>query len=73
MSIATTETQTPAGAVGASAGFGGLQARSSAALSQEARLAIRNLDFFYGDNRALKGINLDLPARQVTGRIGASG
>ena len=24
-------------------------------------MAIRNLDFFYGDNRALKGINLDLP------------
>jgi phosphate transport system ATP-binding protein len=36
-------------------------------------VAIRNLDFFYGDNRALKGINLDLPDRQVTGMIGPSG
>ena len=38
-----------------------------------ARVAIRDLDFFYGDNRALKGINLDLPDRQVTGMIGPSG
>jgi phosphate transport system ATP-binding protein len=52
--------------------FGGMQARSDAALN-EARIAIRNLDFFYGDNRALKGINLDLPDRQVTGMIGPSG
>lgn len=52
--------------------FGGMQARSDAALN-DARIAIRNLDFFYGDNRALKGINLDLPDRQVTGMIGPSG
>ncbi len=37
------------------------------------KIAIRNLDFFYGDNRALKGIDLDLPDRQVTGLIGPSG
>ncbi|MFM7610148.1 MAG: phosphate ABC transporter ATP-binding protein PstB [Alphaproteobacteria bacterium] len=49
-----------------------MQARSEAALNN-ARVAIRNLDFFYGDNRALKGINLDLPDRQVTGMIGPSG
>ena len=52
--------------------FGGMQARSEATLNN-ARVAIRNLDFFYGDNRALKGINLDLPDRQVTGMIGPSG
>jgi phosphate transport system ATP-binding protein len=38
-----------------------------------ARIAMRNLDFYYGDHRALKGINLDLPDRQVTGMIGPSG
>jgi phosphate transport system ATP-binding protein len=37
------------------------------------KMAIRNLDFFYGDNRALKGVNLDLPDRKVTGVIGPSG
>ncbi len=52
--------------------LGGLQARSGAALNP-ARIAIRDLEFFYGANRALKGINLDLPDRQVTGMIGPSG
>ena len=37
------------------------------------RVAIRNLDFFYGTNKALKAISLDLPERQVTGMIGPSG
>jgi phosphate transport system ATP-binding protein len=55
-----------------SASFGGMTARSSAALA-DARIAIRNLDFYYGTNKALKGIHLDFPARQVTGMIGPSG
>ena len=38
-----------------------------------AKIAMRNLDFFYGDNRALKSINLDFHERQVTGLIGPSG
>ncbi len=37
------------------------------------RVAIRNLDFFYGTNHALKSVNLDLPERKVTGMIGPSG
>jgi len=49
-----------------------MQARSSEALS-EPRISIRGLDFFYGSNRALKGIDLDLPDCQVTGMIGPSG
>ncbi|MGE0226402.1 MAG: phosphate ABC transporter ATP-binding protein PstB [Acetobacteraceae bacterium] len=39
----------------------------------EPKIAIRNLDFYYGDNHALKEITLDLPVRQVTGMIGPSG
>jgi phosphate transport system ATP-binding protein len=38
-----------------------------------ARMAIRNLNFYYGNNRALKGITLDLPEKRVTGMIGPSG
>ena len=49
------------------------QVRSTATLNEQARIAIRDLDFYYGDNKALKGINLDLPDRQVTGMIGPSG
>ncbi|PYD80417.1 phosphate ABC transporter ATP-binding protein [Komagataeibacter sucrofermentans] len=36
-------------------------------------IAIRNLDFWYGENHALRGISLDFPTRQVTGMIGPSG
>jgi phosphate transport system ATP-binding protein len=54
------------------ASFGGVQARAHTAINT-ARISIRNLDFFYGDHRALKGIALDLPDRQVTGMIGPSG
>ncbi|MBL7241403.1 phosphate ABC transporter ATP-binding protein PstB [Komagataeibacter rhaeticus] len=36
-------------------------------------LAIRDLDFWYGENHALKSISLDFPTRQVTGMIGPSG
>jgi phosphate transport system ATP-binding protein len=50
----------------------GLQARSEQAL-RAPRVAIRDLDFFYGANQALKRISLDLPERQVTGMIGPSG
>ncbi len=39
----------------------------------ETRIAISDLDFFYGSNRALKQINLNLPERKVTGMIGPSG
>jgi phosphate transport system ATP-binding protein len=48
------------------------QAQQNAAPS-EARLQVRNLDFFYGANKALKSINFELPARRVTGMIGPSG
>ncbi len=55
-----------------SATMSGMQARSTSDLA-EARISIRNLDFYYGTNKALKSISLDFPARQVTGMIGPSG
>ncbi len=63
---------TAATATTATQGFGGVQARSEAVLNAP-RIAIRNLDFFYGENRALKSIDFDIPDRQVTGMIGPSG
>jgi phosphate transport system ATP-binding protein len=66
MSETATSRQSPGGS------FGGVQARATGAMNA-ASISIRNLDFFYGDNRALKGINLNLPERQVTGMIGPSG
>jgi phosphate transport system ATP-binding protein len=60
-------------AVARSNSFGGMQARSDAAINADSRISVRNLDFYYGTNKALKGINLELPDRQVTGMIGPSG
>ena len=37
------------------------------------RLHIEDLSFFYGSNQALKGINLEIPEKRVTGMIGPSG
>ncbi len=54
------------------AATGGIQARAVASLHAP-RIAIRDLDFFYGGNQALKKINLGFPDRQVTGMIGPSG
>ena len=52
--------------------LGEMHAKSSAVIG-ESKLSIRNLDFFYGSNKALKSIQLELPEKQVTGMIGPSG
>ncbi|WP_046865533.1 phosphate ABC transporter ATP-binding protein PstB [Microvirga massiliensis] len=41
--------------------------------SGEIRIAVRNLNFFYGNARALKDVSLDFQDRQVTALIGPSG
>ncbi|MBP0493434.1 phosphate ABC transporter ATP-binding protein PstB [Roseomonas indoligenes] len=45
----------------------------SSAVMNPARIAVKDLNFYYGTNKALKGITLDFPDRQVTGMIGPSG
>ena len=66
-------TETPDVAPSEGASFGGVQARSAASINATSRISVRNLDFFYGEAKALKGIKLELPDRQVTGMIGPSG
>ncbi|MEO1497979.1 MAG: phosphate ABC transporter ATP-binding protein PstB [Planctomycetota bacterium] len=39
----------------------------------EAKIAVSDLDFYYGDNHALHGINLRIPVNCVTAFIGPSG
>jgi len=48
---------------------------SPQALDAEApvRIAVKNLDFYYGEHKALKNINLDFRDRHVTALIGPSG
>ena len=40
---------------------------------KEAKVSVRNLSFFYGSNRALKDISMDIPENKVTAFIGPSG
>lgn len=44
-----------------------------AAFRTLAKLTARNLNFHYGESHALKGINMEIPTRQVTALIGPSG
>ncbi len=37
------------------------------------KITVRNLDFFYGDHRALKDVTIGLPTNRVTAFIGPSG
>ena len=39
----------------------------------DAKVSVRNLDFFYGDSRALKSISIELYANKATAFIGPSG
>ena len=39
----------------------------------ESKLYARDLNLYYGDNHALKGINLDIEEKQITAFIGPSG
>ncbi len=45
----------------------------STSMGMSKKIEIRNLEFFYGDSRALKGINLPLYANRATAFIGPSG
>jgi phosphate transport system ATP-binding protein len=39
----------------------------------EVKIAVEDLDFFYGEFQALKGVNLEIRARTITALIGPSG
>ncbi|MDD3220444.1 MAG: phosphate ABC transporter ATP-binding protein PstB [Lachnospiraceae bacterium] len=42
-------------------------------MNNQAKISISNLDLFYGDFKALKNINIDLPEKEITAFIGPSG
>ncbi|TFY99328.1 phosphate ABC transporter ATP-binding protein PstB [Ramlibacter henchirensis] len=45
----------------------------NASVQTSAKIAVRDLNFFYGKFHALKGINLEIPDKKVTAFIGPSG
>ena len=42
-------------------------------MTTQAKMAAENVDFFYGDFKALKDINIIFPENRVTALIGPSG
>ncbi len=50
-----------------------MQTSSIIPSGEQAKLAVRNLNFYYGKYHALRDINLDIPKNKVTAFIGPSG
>ena len=47
--------------------------QAATAIKERAKISVKNLDFYYGKFKALKGINLEIPEKKVTAFIGPSG
>ena len=50
-----------------------METRVEKATAEKTKIAVRDLNFYYGSFHALKHINLDIPERKVTAFIGPSG
>ena len=50
-----------------------MMSKQASAHAEQPKLAVRDLNFFYGKFHALRDINLDIPANKVTAFIGPSG
>jgi phosphate transport system ATP-binding protein len=50
-----------------------MDATAALPASERVKLSVRNLNFYYGNFRALNNINLDIPEHKVTAFIGPSG
>ena len=50
-----------------------MDAKAQPPSSERTKVAVRNLNFYYGNFHALKNIHLDIPERKVTAFIGPSG
>ena len=42
-------------------------------MSEQAKFSVKGLDLYYGDFHALKDVNLDINAKEITAFIGPSG
>src|SRR5256885_15796458 len=49
------------------------QPQAPGVVASDAKVSVRDLDFYYGNFHALKDINLDIAERRVTAFIGPSG
>src|SRR5436305_11771937 len=57
----------------ATASDGGAARRAEKERPMSVKLAVRGLDFYYGDFQALKSVAVEIEARKITALIGPSG
>jgi phosphate transport system ATP-binding protein len=50
-----------------------MDAKVNSLVAEKAKIAVRDLNFYYGSFHALKHVNLDIPEKKVTAFIGPSG
>jgi phosphate transport system ATP-binding protein len=50
-----------------------MDAKVDSLISEKAKIAVRDLNFYYGSFHALKHVNLEIPEKKVTAFIGPSG
>ncbi|HJV69759.1 phosphate ABC transporter ATP-binding protein PstB [Ideonella sp.] len=50
-----------------------MDAKVDSLVAEKAKIAVRDLNFYYGSFHALKHVNLDIPEKKVTAFIGPSG
>lgn len=47
--------------------------KTAIATQEKTKISVKNLNFYYGDQQALKNINVDIPQNKITAFIGPSG
>jgi phosphate transport system ATP-binding protein len=73
MNEQSTESQRPGVAISASQARGNIALKTLSLAEEKTKIAVQNLNLYYGNDRALNDINLAIPEKRVTAFIGPSG
>ena len=73
MNEQTTELHRPGVAISTSQSRGDIALKTLSLAEEKTKIAVQNLNLYYGNDRALNDINLEIPEKRVTAFIGPSG
>ncbi|HSJ47581.1 MAG TPA: phosphate ABC transporter ATP-binding protein PstB [Gammaproteobacteria bacterium] len=73
MNEQSTESQRPGVAISASQARGDIALKTLSLADEKTKIAVQNLNLYYGNDRALNDIHLVIPEKRVTAFIGPSG
>ena len=73
MNEQSTESQRPGVAISASQARGDIAPKTLSLAQEKTKIAVEDLNLYYGNDRALNDINLVIPEKRVTAFIGPSG